>query len=102
MFGNAAGSDIRYVLEVSDDPQTFDAHPLIHKDGLKSTVYTVSLEPGTYYWRVKAVDGEGNESVWSYADYAFKVSELSSLTGQLSNFIEDNDMTPLVVVLAWL
>jgi hypothetical protein len=37
------------------------------------------LEPGTYYWRVKAIDGAGNESEWSLSPYPFQVGLFSGL-----------------------
>jgi hypothetical protein len=37
------------------------------------------LEPGTYYWRVKAIDGAGNESEWALSPYPFQVGLFSGL-----------------------
>jgi parallel beta-helix repeat protein len=46
------------------------------KTGLTSSAYTVSsfgsLADGTYYWRVRAVDGAGNASAWT-TSWAFKL-----------------------------
>jgi hypothetical protein len=37
------------------------------------------LEPGTYYWRVKAIDGAGNESDWALSPFPFQVGFFSVL-----------------------
>jgi hypothetical protein len=46
------------------------------KTGLTSSAYTVnsfgSLADGTYYWRVRTVDGAGNASAWT-TSWAFKL-----------------------------
>jgi hypothetical protein len=64
-----------YNLEVSDN---FGFDPPVSSQQVKkltATSYTMKLEPGTYYWRVKAVDGSGNEGDWSYSPFPFKVSD---------------------------
>jgi hypothetical protein len=66
---------ITYNLEVNDN---FGFEPPVSAQQVKKlsgTSYTMQLEPGTYYWRVKAVDGSGNEGAWSYSPYPFKVSD---------------------------
>jgi len=45
----------------------------MRKSGLTRTTCTVDLEPGSYYWRVKAVDGADNESQWTLSPHPFKV-----------------------------
>jgi hypothetical protein len=40
---------------------------------LTDTSCTVTLTPGVYFWRVKAVDGADNESEWSLSPVAFEV-----------------------------
>ena len=51
------------------------AYPILSRTGLSETSYTLSkieaLPYGTYYWRVKAVDGAQNIGEWSNA-YFFK------------------------------
>jgi hypothetical protein len=67
--------DATYTLEVG---QNFDFNPPIsgmQKTGLTDTSYNMQLAPGKYYWRVKAVDSKGNEGIWAYAPYPFKVGE---------------------------
>jgi hypothetical protein len=62
-------SGVSYIIEVSENAEftvvTF------RKSGLTESRYMLSedeaFERGTYYWRVKAVDGAGNESNWSMA-----------------------------------
>ena len=50
----------------------------MRKTGLTGTTYSVKIEPGTYYWRVKAVDGAGNEGEWAISPYPFKVGFFST------------------------
>jgi Tfp pilus assembly protein PilX len=58
------------------------------KTGLTSSAYTVSsfgsLADGTYYWRVRVVDGAGNASAWT-TSWAFKLDNtLPSMPVHLS------------------
>ncbi len=60
-------SGVSYNLQIS---ATADfTQILISKAGLETTSYTLTEEEalpyGTYYWRVKAIDGAMNESDWS-------------------------------------
>jgi Tfp pilus assembly protein PilX len=52
---------------------------LEEKPGLTSSAYAVSsfgsLADGTYYWRVRAVDGAGNASAWT-TSWAFKLDNM--------------------------
>jgi hypothetical protein len=56
-----------YVLEISPSPDF--AGTIIHKESLTSNEYTLTaneaLTKGNYYWRVRAVDGAGNQSDWT-------------------------------------
>ena len=81
-------SGITYTLEIADNVNFLPLKPGMHKTGLAQTHYTVDIEPGTYYWRVKAVDGAGNNGYWAYAPYPFKVGEFSSLIRTLINFFK--------------
>ncbi|MBN2098470.1 MAG: hypothetical protein JW753_02620 [Dehalococcoidia bacterium] len=59
--------DITYHLQV-DDNDDFSS-PIQEEAGLIASEYTVteSLSDGTYYWRVRVEDGEGNErSEWTF------------------------------------
>ncbi|MFC2058568.1 hypothetical protein ACFLTS_02855 [Chloroflexota bacterium] len=60
-------SGVTYTLEIADS-DTFDSLALT-KTGIDTSGYTLALEEalvsGTYFWRVKTVDGAGNESGWS-------------------------------------
>jgi hypothetical protein len=51
-----------------DDNADFPS-PIISKEGLTGSTYTLAegevLSKGTYYWRVKAVDGAGNTAGWT-------------------------------------
>jgi hypothetical protein len=70
-------SGVYYVLEVSPSPDF--AGTIIRKEGLTVTEYTLSdaetLTKGNYYWRVRAVDGAGNQSDWTNGQL-FKVGGL--------------------------
>jgi hypothetical protein len=73
-------SGITYTLEVNrDNIRFFPLEPGMRKTGLTEPNAVMTLEPGTYYWRVKAIDGAGNESDWSYSVYPFQVGFFSGL-----------------------
>jgi hypothetical protein len=67
--------DVTYTLEIGEN---FDFSPPIKElqmTRLTSTSFHMEIPPGTYYWRVRAVDSHGNEGDWAYAPYAFKVGQ---------------------------
>ncbi|MBM3175446.1 MAG: hypothetical protein FJZ93_06935 [Chloroflexi bacterium] len=70
-------SGVIYTLEIAKDLNFFPLEPGMRKTGLTKAVCLVSMPPGTYYWRVKAIDGAGNESPWTLSPYPFKVGFLS-------------------------
>ena len=70
-------SGVTYVLEIADNLNFFPLAPGMRKAELTQTTCLLNVEPGTYYWRVKAVDGAGNESEWALSPYAFKVGFFS-------------------------
>lgn len=64
-------SGVAYTIEVS---QSSDFSTVIlRKENLTQTEYTLSeqeaLARGKYYWRVRAVDGAGNESNWTSGQF---------------------------------
>ncbi len=63
-------SGVSYSIQIDDDSY-FSSPVLLTQQGLASSDYTLStgeaLAEGTYYWRVKAIDGAGNDSGWSYS-----------------------------------
>jgi len=71
-------SGITYILEIDDTLSFFPLEPGMRKTGLTKPGCTIKLEPGTYYWRVKAVDGAGNESDWALSPYPFQVGLFST------------------------
>jgi hypothetical protein len=73
-------SGVTYILEIDNDLSFFPLAPGMRKTGLTQPTCTMRLEPGTYYWRVKAVDGAGNESEWALSPYPFKVGLFSAWT----------------------
>jgi len=72
-------SGITYTLEVDNSLRFFPLAPGMRKADLTKPNCVMNLEPGTYYWRVKAVDGAGNESQWSLSPYPFQVGLFSGL-----------------------
>ena len=60
-------SGVSYVLEISSSSEFTGT--VLRRDGIDKTEYTLTkeeaLSDGSYYWRVKAVDGAGNESGWT-------------------------------------
>jgi hypothetical protein len=72
-------SGVSYVLEVDKSLRFFPLEPGMRKTGLTETNIVMNLEPGTYYWRVKAIDGAGNESPWSLSPYPFQVGFFSGV-----------------------
>jgi len=66
-WSEAADSDgVTYVFRVAAD---HFSSPALLKDGLANSEYALSeedvLTPGSYNWRVQAIDDVGNESGWS-------------------------------------
>jgi hypothetical protein len=71
-------SGVTYTLEIDKNLSFFPLEPGMRKTGLTKPGCTIKLEPGTYYWRVKAIDGAGNESDWSLSPYSFQVGLFST------------------------
>jgi predicted phage tail protein len=67
-------SGVSYNLQI-DDNSDFSS-PVLNREGLTTSQYELtsgeSLDKGTYYWRVRAVDGAANESGWS-STFSFKL-----------------------------
>jgi hypothetical protein len=74
-------SGLTYTLQVAQDSE-FD-YNVVYKEGIHKSEYQLTKmerlapikgdSPSPYYWRIKAVDGAGNESKWSNIN-AFYVS----------------------------
>lgn len=71
-------SGVTYILEIDDNLNFFPLEPGMRKTDLTKPNCILKLEPGTYYWRVKAVDGAGNESEWALSPYPFQVGLFSA------------------------
>ena len=71
-------SGVSYILEIADNLNFFPLAAGMRKTDLTQPACIVTLDPGTYYWRVKAVDGAGNESLWTLSPYPFKVGLFSA------------------------
>jgi len=71
-------SGVAYILEISENLNFFPLKPGMRKTGLTETTCSAKIEPGNYYWRVKAVDGAGNEGEWAISPYPFKVGFFST------------------------
>jgi hypothetical protein len=67
-------SGVSYKLQIASDP-SFLSLVVPEISGLTETSYTLpegqALPYGTYYWRVKAIDGAQNDSGWTTA-YSFQ------------------------------
>jgi len=88
---------VAYTIEINKN-RDFSADRSIRGAGLTNTYYTTMLQPGTYYWRVKATDSAGNESHWAYAPYAFKVGELSILIEEFGEVLNNNGEIVMIVI----
>ncbi len=64
---------VLYTVEVADNLNFFPLAAGMRRSGLTETSVTMNIEPGTYYWRVQAVDPSGNKSKWALSPYAFQV-----------------------------
>ena len=66
-----------YTVEVADNLNFFPLTAGMRRSGLTDPTVTMNIEPGTYYWRVLAVDPSGNKSKWALSPYAFQVGLVS-------------------------
>jgi hypothetical protein len=64
---------VLYVVEIADNMNFFPLMPGMRRTNITDTSVTMNIEPGTYYWRVQAVDPSGNKSKWALSPYAFQV-----------------------------
>jgi hypothetical protein len=64
---------VLYTVEVAENFNFFPLMPGMRRSGLTESTVTMNIEPGTYYWRVQAVDPSGNKSKWALSPYAFQV-----------------------------
>jgi hypothetical protein len=71
-------SGVTYTVEVGDDLNFFPLKPGMKKVGLTQPNCTLTIKPGTYYWRIRATDGAGNESEWSISPFPFSVGFFST------------------------
>lgn len=70
-------SGVFYTIEVGEDLNFFPLKPGMKKTGLTQPSCTIPIKAGTYYWRVKAIDGAGNEGEWAISPHAFNVGFFS-------------------------
>ena len=80
-------SGITYTVEIAENLNFFPLAPGMRKTDLTQTTCTVSIEPGTYYWRVRAIDGAGNKGDWVISPYPFKVGFFPIWSIALAGFI---------------
>ena len=66
-------SGVSYTVEVGNNLNFFPLSPGMRKTGITEPMTTMTIQPGTYYWRVRAVDGAGNEGEWALSPYPFTV-----------------------------
>jgi len=89
-------SGISYTLEYSNDP-TFQTS--ITVEDILINIYTVPIEEALdenidYYWRVKAINGEGNVSEWS--DIWQFILDLSLIVHTSTSDFESGTLTNLI------
>jgi hypothetical protein len=70
-------SGVTYIVEVAENLDFFPLKPGMRKTGLSETTWSVEVPPGTYFWRVRAIDGAGNEGEWAVSPHFFKVGIIS-------------------------
>jgi hypothetical protein len=92
----ADSGGVRYSMEILKDPEAKET--VLRVKDLKENYFISSVQPGIYYWRVKAVDGAGNESDWYSAGYSFEVAEGSVLWSEFSGFL---DRTKVFIIMLW-
>jgi len=81
-------SGVTYILEINkDNLNFFPLEPGMRQKDLTKPNCVMKLEPGTYYWRVKAIDGAGNESAWATSPYPFQVGFFSTWYLVIGGFI---------------
>jgi hypothetical protein len=83
----SATSGVTYNLQISRNVNFNQFESGMQLTCLTQTSFAATLEPGIYYWRIKAIDGAGNESYWGYSRCAFHVGELSYLLTELKSAI---------------
>jgi hypothetical protein len=66
-------NQVSYTLEVADNFKFSGVKSSMRASGINQNSHAMNLEPGTYFWRIKAVDSAGNESEWTNSLYAFNV-----------------------------
>jgi hypothetical protein len=72
-----SGAQVTYNLEVAENLNFFPLMPGMRRVNISDTQVTMTLDPGTYYWHVQAVDPAGNKSKWALSPYAFQVGLIS-------------------------
>jgi predicted phage tail protein len=81
-------SGVTYSLELAHNDRF--APVVLTKTGLGASQYALAeaekLEPGTYYWRVRAIDNAGNTGQWSFI-FTFEAVAPGLSTGALIGVI---------------
>jgi hypothetical protein len=87
---------VTYRLQV-DNNSNFSS-PIIDEDNLAASAYTLAsaLADGTYYWRVKAVDGASNESGWCSA-WSCNIDTIPPVVSGIAT----TDVTTTSVTITW-
>ncbi len=82
-------SGATYILEVDDDSGF--SSPLLTKTGLVTSQYSLSsaeaLSEGTYYWRVRAIDGMGNQGNWASTLFSVDTTNPTVTLNNISDFV---------------
>jgi hypothetical protein len=101
-------SGVSYTFEVSAE-SSFTA-AVLRKEGLSQSEYTLPEterlqlkgRQSTYYWRVRAVDGAGNASIWSVPILFFVGSAQSALPPWITYALITLGVLAIIIVGTWL
>lgn len=84
---DATSGVISYDLQIDDD-SAFGS-PGVNETGIETTAYELSsgektsLNAGTNYWRVRAVDNAGNAGAWTSGDHTFTLDKSAPTVSQV-------------------
>jgi len=78
---------VSYTIEVADNLNFFPLLPGMRRTNVTDTSVSMSIEPGTYYWRVMAADPSGNKSKWALSPYPFQVGLINMWVVIVANLV---------------
>ena len=95
--GNGSGDEpsyqtaMRYRIQISQSPVFANTVIDISVDQTTFTSFASTLPEGTLYWRVQAVDANGNQLQWSATNSFTKVSGKTTLTSPVGSQVVTGD-----------